>query len=104
MKIRQCFVSNSSSSSFICSVPNYNNDSDPMKVDYYKDMLSDAINDNDNDEILKWKAKIAECQKKCEDEHIIMFDVYGESTTCNDIVYAFERRIPGLEIIEEMEM
>ena len=104
MKIRSCFVSNSSSSSFICSIPNYCNDTEPMKVNYYKDMLSDAIRFDDKDEISKWSNKIEECQKECIDKNIIMFDVVGESMVCDGIMHSFENKIPGFKIVEEMEM
>ena len=56
MKLRNGFVSNSSSSSFICSISN-NKDSwsdDMVKIDFLDDMINDAKNSGYEDDYQKY--------------------------------------------------
>lgn len=101
MKIRTGFVSNSSSSSFICSVPNYKGASldERVKLEELNDRLSDAIKYDEEDEIASYKEELAKWMKYAEENDECVFDLrleYGFGDTLEKLC----DRVPGLKILE----
>lgn len=97
MKIRNCFVSNSSSSSFIISLPNYMNFSEDelVKVDIYNDYVRDGDNEYQRKiDYLKDLAKRENCI-------IRQFDVDTNWSEINPI-HELKACVPGVKVIAEI--
>jgi len=99
MKIRSCFVSNSSSSSFICSFPNYDKDSNPMKIQYYYDILDCETDEKERQKLLD---KVRYWEKYCQDNDCVVFDLnvdYG----CDDVLDSLEQKLKGFSVIKVLD-
>ena len=113
MKIREGFVSNSSSSSFICAVPNTKKTkAAQVEIDLYNDRIKeikDEIRHADEEEKEDLKYELDEIQNEIEefkqlslDEELTIFDIrleYG----ADDILEILERKIPGFRVLTELE-
>ena len=97
MKIRECFVSNSSSSSFICKVPNLANVDDPVRIDWIDDRILDFKRWNDKDGLKEMEEIKQEYLEKCQSENVIMFDVSLSYYNDTDILGKLKRSIPGFD-------
>ena len=104
MKIRDGFVSNSSSSSFICSVHNFDNKSLEERVKLFN--LTDCINDarrmDDEEWLQRLLSELDKWKKLAEEENVYVFDItanYG----AEDTIYEMVNRIPTFKILEHGE-
>lgn len=113
MKIREGFVSNSSSSSFICAVPNIKKTKTAqVNIDCYNDRikeLKDEIRHAEEEEKEDLKYELEGIQNEIDgfkelsiDEELTIFDInleYG----AGDILEVLERKIPGFRVLTELE-
>ena len=104
MKIRDGFVSNSSSSSFICSVHNFDNKhlEERVKLISLKDCISDARRMDDEEWLQELLSELDKWKKIAEEENVYVFDIsanYG----AEDTVYNMVDRIPTFKILEHGE-
>lgn len=109
MKTRTCFVSNSSSSSFIVSMdrPNGIDEQHAVKIDYLKDQIKDYedfLRRNPEDpEFARWlkeyrlKLEQYEAQAKEENSYIFDLDVeYGAES----VIEQLEEILPGFKVLD----
>ena len=109
MKCRSCFVSNSSSSSFIVSIdrPNGISDSDAVKIQILKDQISDyesflRSNPDDSDYarwLKEYRLKLEEYEAQAKKENTYIFDLdvaYG----AEDIIDQLQEILPGFKVLE----
>ena len=104
MKIRDGFVSNSSSSSFICSVHNFDNKSleERVKLLRLNDCINDARRMDDEEWLQELLSELDKWKKLAEEENVYVFDVtanYG----AEDVVYDMVDTIPTYKILEHGE-
>ena len=104
MKIRDGFVSNSSSSSFICSVHNFDNKSleERVKLLSLNDCINDARRMDDEEWLQELLSELDKWKKLSEEENVYVFDIsanYG----AEDTVYDMVDRIPTFKILEHGE-
>ena len=104
MKVRTGFVSNSSSSSFICSVHNFENK--PLNERVNISGLNDNINDARRMEDKEWLEELLSELDKwieiAEKENVYIFDVSSMYGT-EDTVLSLEGKIPSFKILEHGE-
>ena len=104
MKIRSGFVSNSSSSSFICSVHNFDNKplEERIKLLSLNDCINDARRMEDEEWLQELLSELDKWKKLAEEENVYVFDIsanYG----AEDTVYDMVDRIPTVKILEHGE-
>lgn len=101
MKIRTGFVSNSSSSSFICSVSNIEGKplDERVNLGWVNDCLKDAIKYDDEDEVMYYQEIINKWKKVAEEENVCIFDVRVEWGT-EDVIHGLVGTIPTFKILE----
>ena len=112
MKLRTCFVSNSSSSSFIVSMdrPNGIDERHAVKIEHLKDQIRDyegfLKSNPDDPDYARWfkeyrlKLEQYEAQAKEENSYIFDLDVeYG----AEDIIEQLEGILPGFKVIERTD-
>ena len=112
MKVRSCFVSNSSSSSFIVSIdrPKDIDDDHAVRIGILKDQISDYegfLKSNPNDpDYARWlkeyRLKLEEYQAMAKNEHTYIFDLdvaYG----AEDIIDQLEEILPGFKVLERAD-
>ena len=108
MKIRSGFVSNSSSSSFICAVKNFEGRTPRVAIDCLKDELKDLLKDLElgwgvQDEIDTCREALANWERIAEERDLYIFDLrleYGSEETLNQM----KRKIPTFEVLDSREM
>ena len=102
MKIRSGFVSNSSSSSFICAVPyNRKMGEDRVNIDTFKDGLSDGLKHNDVDDINYYMKLIEEYEKISKEYNLYIFDLrvdYGDEGIVDQL-----KKIPGFSVLKVLD-
>ena len=109
MKQRSCFVSNSSSSSFIVSMdrPAGIADKDAVRIQILKDQISDYerfLKSNPDDaDYARWlkeyRLKLEEYEAQAKEEHSYIFDLdvtYG----AEDVIEQLEEILPGFKVLE----
>ena len=104
MKIRNGFVSNSSSSSFICGMKNFDGRSKRVEIDFLEDRLKDLISGvksgwSDEDEVQACKEEIARWEKLAEERDLYIFDLSFEYGS-EDILDNMKKKIPTFEVLE----
>ena len=101
MKIRDGFVSNSSSSSFICSVPAMNDSECIAEIGFYDDIKRDIDGNLSNYElkVLEEYEYYKELAKK---EKIHIFDIYVDND-CIEQVSTILDVIPNLKVIKMID-
>lgn len=104
MKIRTYFVSNSSSSSFICSVHNFDNKplEERVKLLSLNDCINDARNLDDEEWLQNLLTELNKWKRVAEEENVYVFDItanYG----AEDTVYEMVGKIPTFKILEHGE-
>ena len=101
MKIRNGFVSNSSSSSFICSIHNFENKplDERVCIDSLNDTIKDAISMNDDEWFERLISELNEWKKIAEKENVCIFDIEVEYGTERNI-RELEEKIPTFKILE----
>ena len=112
MKNRTCFVSNSSSSSFIVSIdrPAGIADKDAVKIDEFKDRLSDIDNalkrwPNDNEYLEERKElqdKLKEYQDYAESSNAYVFDLHIQYGA-EDVIDQLRNVLPGFHVLDSEE-
>lgn len=99
MKIRSCFVSNSSSSSFILSVPNYMNykGEEQINLDCYS-----PIDDDDDFDYSEIKQEYI---KTAKDTNSYIFDVKidWENDSPYSAIKKLLEKLPNAKLIDEVE-
>ena len=106
MKLRNGFVSNSSSSSFICSVSN-NKDSwtdDMVKLDFLDDMINDAKNSGYEDDYKKYNDEKNNWIAYAKENNVILFDLFFNESVSDSIIEELERKIPTFKKIKDVEL
>ena len=108
MKIRSGFVSNSSSSSFICGVKNFEGRSKRVEIDFLEDQLKDLINGleygwADEDEVQRCRDEIARWERLAEERDMYIFDLRFEYGS-EDILADMKRKIPTFEVFKSEDM
>lgn len=108
MKIRSGFVSNSSSSSFICGIKNFEGRSKRVEIDFLEDQLKDLISGleygwADEDEVQKCRDKIALWERIAEERDMYIFDLRFEYGS-EDILEDMKRKIPTFEVFKSEDM
>ena len=109
MKTRTCFVSNSSSSSFIVSMdrPNGIDEQHAVKIEYLKDQIRDYENflrsHPDDADYARWlkeyRLKLEEYQNKAKEENSYIFDLdveYG----AEGVIEQLEEILPGFKVLD----
>lgn len=110
MKCRSCFVSNSSSSSFIVSIdrPISINESNAVKINYLKEQIRDyegfLKKNPDDPEFARWlkeyRLKLEEYEAQAKEENTYIFDLdiaYG----AEDIIDQLQEILPGFRVLEQ---
>lgn len=100
MKVRSGFVSNSSSSSFICAVPYIKSISGDERVNIgsFKDGLSDALKSNDNEDINYYRKLIDEYEKISKEYNLYIFELkidYGDEDVIEQL-----KKVPGFTVLK----
>ena len=106
MKLRNGFVSNSSSSSFICSISN-NKDSwtdDMVKIDFLDDMIYDAKKSGYEDDYQKYTEEKNNWITYAKDNNVILFDLFFNEMSGDTIIEELERKIPTFKKIKDVEL
>ena len=101
MKIRNGFVSNSSSSSFICSIHNFENKplEERVRIDSLNDCINDAKSMKDDEWLERLISELDEWKNIAEKENVCIFDITVEYGTERNI-RALEEKIPTFKILE----
>lgn len=113
MKKRTGFVSNSSSSSFICKMPNFENlsEDDRVHVDILDEIISDEkfflkhTDDADPSELRKCESFLEDLKKAAKEKNCVFFDITIDNEsydTFKDIAEKLMTYIPHFEC-EEFE-
>ena len=110
MKIRTCFVSNSSSSSFIVSIdrPKGIDEGSAVKIDYLTEQIKDyegfLKRNPDDPDYARWlkeyRLKLEEYQAQAKEENTYIFDLdlaYG----AEDVIDQLEEILPGFKVLEQ---
>lgn len=109
MKCRSCFVSNSSSSSFIVSIdrPAGIGDANAVNIRILKDQISDYENflrsNPDDSDYARWlkeyRLKLEEYEAQAKKENTYIFDLdiaYG----AEDVIEQLQEILPGFKVLE----
>ena len=109
MKTRTCFVSNSSSSSFIVSMdrPSAIEERNAVRIDYLKEQIADyerflKANPSDPDYarwLKEYRLQLEQYQAKAKEENSYIFDVdveYG----AEDVIERLEEVLPGFKVLD----
>lgn len=109
MKCRSCFVSNSSSSSFIVSIdrPAGIDEKNAVKIEYLKDQIRDYENflrsHPDDADYARWlkeyRLKLEEYEAQAKEENTYIFDLdvaYG----AEDVIDQLQEILPGFKVLE----
>lgn len=101
MKVRFGFVSNSSSSSFICSIPATKDSECIADIMFYNDIIRDIDNAPSEYElnIMKEYETYKELAKK---ERLYIFDIYVDND-CVEHIESILDRIPNLKVIKMID-
>lgn len=110
MKLRTCFVSNSSSSSFIVSIdrPKGIDEGSAVKIDYLTEQIKDyegfLKRNPDDPDYARWlkeyRLKLEEYQAQAKEENTYIFDLdlaYG----AEDVIDQLEEILPGFKVLEQ---
>lgn len=110
MKLRTCFVSNSSSSSFIVSIDrpkDIDEGSSAVKIDYLNEQIKDyegfLKRNPDDQDFARWlkeyRLKLEKYQAQAKEENAYIFDLdvaYG----AEDIIDQLQDILPGFKVLE----
>ena len=109
MKVRTCFVSNSSSSSFVVSMdrPAGIADKDAVRIEYLEDQIADYemfLKNNPKDaDYARWlkeyRLKLEQYQAQAKEENSYIFDIdvaYG----AEDVIDRLEEVLPGFKVLD----
>lgn len=109
MKFRTCFVSNSSSSSFIVSMdrPAGISEKNAVRIQILKDQISDYENflksNPDDADYARWlkeyRLKLEEYQAQAKEENTYIFDLdvaYG----AEDVIDQLQEILPGFKVLD----
>ena len=109
MKLRTCFVSNSSSSSFIVSMdrPKGIDEGSAVKIDYLNEQIKDyegfLKRNPDDQDFARWlkeyRLKLEAYQNRAKEEHSYIFDIEVEYGA-EDIIERLEEVIPSFKVLE----
>ena len=101
MKVRSGFVSNSSSSSFICSIPAMKDSECTAGIMFYDDIIRSIDNTPSEYElnIMKEYETYKELAKK---ERLYIFDIYVDND-CVEHIESILNRIPNLKVIKMID-
>lgn len=109
MKLRTCFVSNSSSSSFIVSInrPAGIDESGAVRIEILKEQIKEyesILKSNPNDEdyarwLKEYRLKLEEYQAQAKKENSYIFDLdvaYG----AEDVIDQLQEILPGFKVLD----
>ena len=104
MKVRTGFVSNSSSSSFICSIHNFENKplNERVNISGLNDNINDARRMEDEEWLEDLLSELDKWLEIAEKENVCIFDVSSMYGT-EDTVLSLEGKIPSFKILEHGE-
>lgn len=105
MKVRSGFVSNSSSSSFICSVDNTKDSwtEDMVRLNFLDDQLADAEKYGYDDDYERLTNEKKYWISYAKENNVYLFDLFFNDFVTNDFLEELENKIPNFKIVKENE-
>lgn len=106
MKVRNGFVSNSSSSSFICSVANHKDSwtEDMVRIDFLDDSIADAKKSGYDDDYDKFMNEKKSWISYAKENNVYLFDLFFSDFVTDEVLEELENKIPNFKIVKVIDL
>ena len=106
MKVRSGFVSNSSSSSFICSVDNTKDSwtEDMVRLNFLDDSIADAEEYGSDDDYERLTNEKKYWISYAKENNVYLFDLFFNDFVPDNFLEELENKIPNFKIVKENEL